>query len=131
MFKNKIEPINDNISNKCKYLIELSLNQNMNNDNSSNNSNSSNPIIIFTQQNYNEPIVQTMVETNNNINIQPIIIPHNKFTYDYIFNNFCSKSENSGCCTGCCYDEKYNINNTYRSRGDCCEDICPECCSTF
>ena len=63
--------------------------------------------------------------------IQSIIIPHNKFTYDYIFNNFCSKSENSGCCTGCCYDEKYNINNTYRSRGDCCEDICPECCSTF
>lgn len=44
------------------------------------------------------------------------------------YDSICSQSENSGCCTGCCYDSKYNLNNVYQSRGEYCDDVCPECC---
>ncbi len=97
MSKNKIIPLSNNITDKCKYLIELSLNQDINIDN---NSNSSNQIILFTPQKYSIPIVQTMIETNNNI--EPITILYNKFNHNYISNNFCSKSENNKCCCDCC-----------------------------
>jgi pentapeptide MXKDX repeat protein len=151
MYKNKIIPYDIEMnSDKCEKMILMSLNHNINIETDSDKSSNYSQINLVSLV---KPTTQTMIhdtmihdtmihdtmihdtmihdtmihDTMIHDTMINQIYDNNDNNNDYICNNFCAKSKNIGCCSGFCYDSRYDPYNITISRGNCCEDLCPEC----